>query len=279
MSAYRKTTERLTMGSNNSYGMSLGQIFSLAIKRWWIILIAVVLGAALLFAYTYFLVEPMYTASARIGIRVMDMNAYNESMTGQKVAKDCAFILMSDITFDMVVNELNGTARKDGTIRNYSNAKLRGMISTEIDEDTRFFRVHVSSSDPEEARLVCESLINAFCVVLDENNFIKDAGGIILNHPTLPSSPSSPNTTSNVILGAAMGFVLSLAALVALSFLKDTMDSEETIISAYGEKIPVLAVIPDANSGAAAYKKYSKKYGYVYGRGYAPEDTADQNKK
>ena len=133
MSAYRKTTERLTMGSNNSYGMSLGQIFSLAIKRWWIILIAVVLGAALLFAYTYFLVEPMYTASARIGIRVMDMNAYNESMTGQKVAKDCAFILMSDITFDMVVNELNGTARKDGTIRNYSNAKLRGMISLALE--------------------------------------------------------------------------------------------------------------------------------------------------
>ena len=261
---------------SNSYGMSLGQIFSLAIKRWWIILIAVVLGAALLFAYTYFLVQPVYTASARIGIRVMDMNAYNESMTGQKVAKDCALILMSDITFDIVANELNGTKRADGTIRQYSNANLRGMTSTEIDEDTRFFLVHVTCNDPEEARLVCESIIEAFCEVLDENNFIKDAGGIILNHPTLPSSPSSPNMTSNVILGGAIGFVISLAILVAFAFLKDTMDSEETIISAYGEKIPVLAVIPDANTGAAAYKKYSKKYGYVYGRGYAPEEIEKQ---
>lgn len=263
------------MGSN-SYGMSLGQIFSLAIKRWWIILIAVILGAALLFAYTYFLVEPMYTASARIGIRVMDMNAYNESMTGQKVAKDCAFILMSDITLDRVVTELNDAVKEDGSSRNYSNGSLRGMIHTEIDEDTRFFLVHVTSNDPKEAQLVCDLLISAFCDVLDENNFIKDAGGIILNHPTLPSSPSSPNTTSNVMLGAIGGFVLSLAALVALGFLKDTMDSEDTIISAYGEKIPVLAVIPDANSGAAAYKKYSKKYGYVYGRGYAPEEIAEQ---
>ena len=278
MSAYRKTTERLTMGSN-SYGMSLGQIFSLAIKRWWIILIAVVLGAALLFAYTYFLVQPMYTASARIGIRVMDMNAYNESMTGQKVAKDCALILMSDITFDRVVTELNGTVKEDGTTRSYSNAKLRGMIHTEIDEDTRFFLVHVTSNDPKEAQLVCDSLINAFCDVLDENNFIKDAGGIILNHPNLPSAPSSPNTTSNVILGAGVGFVVSLAVLVALAFLRDTMDSEDTIISAYGEKIPVLAVIPDANSGAAAYKKYSKKYGHVYGRGYAPEEVAEQKQE
>jgi capsular polysaccharide biosynthesis protein len=250
-------------------------MFSLALKRWWIILIAMVLGAALLFAYTYFLVEPMYTSTARIGIRVVQMNAYNESLTGQKVAKDCSAILLSDVTLDVVADKLNqtsGPAKSSGPNPTYSNAKLRGMITTTIDEDTRFFDVSVSSNDPQEAKRVCDAVINAFCSVLKETNYINEAEGIILNYPNMPTSPSSPNKTTNTVIGAIIGLVISLACLLVEGFVNDTIDGEDWIIGAYGDKIPMLAVIPDANSNAAAYKKYTKKYGYGYGHGYAPHE-------
>ncbi len=249
----------------NSYGMSLGQIFSLALKRWWIILIAMVLGAALLFAYTYFLVEPMYTSTSRIGVKVMQMNAYNDSVTGQQVAKECSDILLSDITLDKVAGKLDQSAE-------YTNARLRGMISTVVDEETRFFDVSVTSNDPDEAKRVCDAVINAFCDALKEEKLINEAEGIILNYPNMPTSPSSPNKTTNTVIGAIIGLVISLACLLVVGFVNDTIDGEDWIIGAYGDKIPMLAVIPDANSNAAAYKKYTKKYGYGYGHGYAPHE-------
>ena len=251
---------------SNSYGMSLGQIVSLAFKRWWIILIAVVLGAALLFAYTYFFVAPMFTSSARIGIRVLQMNAYNESMTAQKVAKECSDILLADITLDSAAEQLNAA----GNTR-YTSASLRAMITTIIDEDTRFFDVNVTYTNPVEANRVCQTVINSFCDTLAERELIKEGEGIVLNYPTKPTSPSSPNIITNTLVGGILGLVISFFAMFIVGFLKDTVDCEDYLLNTYGEKFPILAVIPDANSRQSGYRRYTKKYGYGYGYGYGDE--------
>ena len=245
--------------------MSLGQIFSLALKRWWIIVIAMVLGAALMFGYTYYFVAPMYTSRALTGVKVPDMNAYNDSMTGQKVARECSDILMSDITLDKAAAELNS----EGAGVFYTAARLRSMISTVVDEETRFFQVHVTNGDAKEAQRVCQKVIESFNVILKEKNIINEAEGITLNYATLPTSPSSPNMTTNTVLGAIIGLVISLGVLLVVGFFKDSIDGEDFLVSVYGDKIPVLAVLPDANTGSAYYKRYAKKYGY----GYADEQA------
>ena len=253
------------MGSN-SYVMSLGQIFLLALKRWWIILIAMVLGAALMFGYTYYLVTPMYTSKALTGVKVPDMNAYNDSMTGQKVARECSDILMSDITLDRAAAELNS----EGMGIFYTGAKLRSMIGTVVDEETRFFQVHVTNADPKEAQRVCQKVIESFNVILKEKNIINEAEGITLNYATLPTSPSSPNMTTNIVIGALIGLIISFGVLIIIGFFKDSIDGEDFLVSVYGDKIPMLAVLPDANTSSAYYKKYARKYGY----GYADDQLA-----
>lgn len=257
---------------SNAYTMSLGQIFSIALKRWWIILIATLLGAALMFSYTYFFVQPLYTSEARIGIKIPDMNAYNDSMTGQKVARECSDILQSDITLNRAAQDLND----DGVAIEYTGAHLRKLITTVVDEDTRFFAVMVTSKTPEEAQRVCQAIITSFNIVIKEQNIINSAEGIVLDEATLPASPSSPNMTTNVFVGAIIGLVISLAILLVFAFLKDAVDCEDYIINTYGQKAPMLAVIPDANSRTYGYRRYTKKYGYGYGYGYAPTETTDK---
>ncbi len=265
--------------NENNYGVSVSQILKPALKRWWVILIATVLGAVLLFGYTYFFVEPMYTSTARIGIKVINdnMSAYNDSLTGQKVANECSDILLSDITLDRVTEELNKPvlSKSSGTSVTYTNGKLRGMITTIIDPDTRYFDVNVKGNDPEEVKRVCETVINAFCDVLKEKKLINEAEGIILNYPQVPTGPSSPNLTLNVVIGAMLGAIISLAVFVVIGFFKDSIDGEDWLISEYKDRIPMLAVIPDANSSSGGYKKYAKRYGYGYG--YHPSDkTGDR---
>ena len=258
---------------SNSYGMSLGQIFSLAFKRWWIIALAVILGGALMFAYTYFFVQPVYTSEARIGIKIPEMNAYNDSMTGQKVARECSDILRSDITLNKAAQALNA----EGTGVEYTGANLRSMISTVVDDDTRFFSVRVNNTDPKEAQRICSAVIDAFNVVIKEHNIINSAEGIVLDDATLPTRPTSPNYTTNTLIGAIVGLVVSFFSMFILGFLKDTVDCEDYIISMYGDKIPVLAVIPDANTRNYGYRRYTKRYGYGYGYGYGynPEQKSD----
>ncbi len=251
--------------------MSLGQIFSLAFKRWWIIVIAVVLGAALLFAYTYFFVSPMYTSSARIGIRVLQMNAYNESMTAQKVAKECSDILLADITLDSAAEQLNATGNTS-----YTSGSLRAMLTTVIDEDTRFFDVRVTHTDPVEANRVCQTVIDSFCNTLAERELIKEGEGIILNYPTKPRSPSSPDIATNTLVGGILGLIISFFSMLTLGFLRDSVDCEDYILNTYGEKLPILAVIPDANSRSYGYRRYTKKYGYGYGYGYETKTQEDE---
>ncbi len=259
------------MMESNTYGMSLGQIFALAFKRWWIILVVAILGAALMFAYTYLFVQPVYTSEARIGIKIPDMNAYNDSMTGQKVARECSDILQSDITLNKAAESLNAS----GSGTSYTGIKLRSMISTVVDDDTRFFFVKVKSTDPKEAQSVCSAVIVAFNAVIKEQNIINSAEGIILDEATLPTSPTSPNYTTNTLIGSIIGLVISFFSMLFVGFLKDTVDCEDYIIGTYGDKIPVLAVIPDANSRSYGYRRYTKKYGYGYGYGYHPSQISD----
>lgn len=259
---------------SNSHGMSLGQIFAIALKRWWIILIAAVLGAGLMLGYTHYFVQPLYTSEARIGVTIPDMNAYNDSMTGQKVARECSDILRSDLTLNRAASKLNN----ENPNITYTGANLRAMVSTVVDEETRFFSVRVTSRTPAEAQRVCEAVITSFNVVLKDRNIINSAEGIILDDATYPTSPSSPDMTTNALVGAVIGFVISLAILLVIGFFTDAVDGEDYIINTYGHKVPMLAVIPDANSGSRGYKKYSRKYGYGYGYGYGYEPKGTEDK-
>ena len=66
-----------------------------------------------------------------------------------------------------------------------------------------------------------------------------------------------------MIVGALIGALGALVALLLREFLDDGIDSEDYLTSVYGE-IPLLAVIPDAqelkNGSYRKYKSYYKRY-------------------
>ena len=63
---------------------------------------------------------------------------------------------------------------------------------------------------------------------------------------------------------ALVGVVLSFGALLVIHFLKDALDGEDWLIDTFKDSIPMLAVIPDANSPGRGYRKYSVGDGYRY---------------
>ena len=250
-----------------NYEVSLGQLCRVALKHWWVILIAVILGVVLAVCYVSFLATPMYTTHAKVGVSNLNMSAYQEYIGGQTVSKDCETIITSNGTLEMAAESLNKSeeAAKFGKV--YTHQSLVAMMQTSGTDQSRYIEVKVTSDNPEEAKMICDHILIAFSRYLEEENPLNGAEGQVIHHPDLPTAPSSPNKSLTVILGALIGFVLSLGALLVAYFAKDALDGEDWLIDSYREHIPMLSVIPDADSSGKSYKKYSSKYGY----GYSPK--------
>ncbi len=259
---------------DKSYTVSIGQLVSIVIKRWWIVLIATVVGAASFFAYSNYFVSPTYTTRAMLGVTsVGNMTDYQQTLIGQTIAKECSEILTANITLDRAAERLNSHSfEENGGVpyRVYTTDVLKSMIETTTSTESRYFTVSVESTYPAETKLVCDTVTQEFCDVLIDENLIGEAEGRIIHRAVVPEAPSSPNIMMNTVLGALIGIIISCGSLICISLLKDRIDSEDWLVEKYNDNIPVLAVIPDADSasGTRRQRRYSSKYGKNYSYGY-----------
>ncbi len=251
-----------------SYSISVAQLFFMVLKRWWIVVIAVVVGAGSLLAYSKFIAEPMYKTKAMLGVTIVDsMSDYQQTLIGNTIAKESSEILTANITLERAANLLN--QKSD---RTYTADMLRAMIVTTTSTESRYFTVTVESNSPTEAKLICDTVTQSFCDVLVDENLMKGAEGRIIHHAVVPSSQSSPNVLANTVIGALLGLIVSAAVLIMIGFFNDVIDSEDWLVATFKDEMPVLAVIPDAEAplGGRKYRNYTRKYGYRYS-GYAPK--------
>ena len=239
----------------NVYEISVGQIFRIALKHWWVILIALVLGAAIALVYVSFFVTPSYTTYAKVGIKTENMSDYQSTLVANSIAQEGSDIIVSNITLQRAADYLNAD-KNASKYRVYTPDNLLSMLKTSIPSESRFFDVEIRSTDPNEAKIVCDAVVKAFCDVLVENDVMDGAEGKIIHNPVVPKAPSSPNKTLTVILGMLIGFVLSFGAILVAYFIKDALDGEDWLIDSYKDKIPMLSVIPDSESSGKGYRKY-----------------------
>ena len=256
-----KNKWRKDIMSENVYEISVGQVFRIALKHWWIILAAALLGAVIAFGYVTLFVTPSYMTFAKVGVNNVQMSSYQDFITGQTIAKESSDILTSNITLEKAAAKLNADPNLS---RVYTPDNILAMIRTRTTEQSRYFDVEVYSTDPNEAKIVCQTVVDTFCEVLAEENVMFGGEGKVIHHPVVPKAPSSPNTTLTVIIGVLVGLVISFVVLLVIHFSKDALDGEDWLIDSYKDKIPMLAVIPDANMSGKSYRKYYSKHQYGY---------------
>ena len=166
----------------------------------------------------------------------------------------------------MAAERLNNYAfpENDGMkYREYSAEVLATMVSASSSSDSKYFTLSVTSIYPEEAKIVADMVIEAFCVGVSRDDLLAKGGaeGKVVHMPTVPQSPTTPNKTVNTLIGAVIGILVSCVAVIIAHFASNRLQSEEWLITTYGDSIPLLAVIPDASSTEYRYdrKYYSNK--------------------
>lgn len=229
-----KQADRMSMDmQNEEMEIDLLDLFHEMMHKIWLIVLAIVLGAAISFGVTQFMITPMYTASSQIYIltKTTSVTSLADIQIGAQLTSDFALLTKSRPVVESVIDNLN---------LDYTYNELVGKVTTENPSGTRILKLVVSDANPERAK----EIANEFAEVLAERiaYVMTTDRPKIVEEAVTPKAPSSPNLMKNMVMGALVGAVLSVGIIVMMYLLNDTIQTEEDVKKYLG--LQTLAALP-----------------------------------
>ncbi len=188
---------------NTARVLTLRDLWRVFARRWAVIVLAAVLGAALLFAGTRYLVPPKYESTAtlyvlRQGRERDEVYTQADFTLALNVVNDCAYMLQSREVLDDVITQL---------APDMQTQELERGLTVENPEGTRVLEVSVITGD---ARLSKE-LADAVCRIGAEK--IAQSMGVrqvsVYAYGTLADTPCSAAGPAECALAALLAAVLA----------------------------------------------------------------------
>ena len=235
--------------------INLKRLLDALMNRAWVTILAAVLCAAISLGGTLLLITPKYESSAMFYVNNSDISVggatlslTNSDLTASRGLVDTYIVILE--TRETLVDVI------DYAGVNYDYETLQKMIQAESVEETQVFKVTVTGTDPVET----EQIASAIAYILPKriSGIVEGTSAKVVDSAVVPTAPSSPSYTVNTLVGFALGFLLSAAAIVLRELFDITIRSEEDIQQVC--KYPVLVSVPDMNAaGKGGYYSGDKK--------------------
>ncbi len=246
--------------NKNKYEIDVMQILEMLLKRWWILVLALVLCVGAAFAYTKICVTTTYTSTTSVHVRGGgNLNIYQAILAGQYQSNDYPYILYSRDTLEEAAANLNAQITANGGEAKYNAANLRGMVSYSMVEDSNIFQIKVTGLDPEETKLVADEVSRVFKIRTEQISKAEIADMDV--ETARLGARNSSGMSRNIIIGAVLGLIIGAGITILLGINNDVIYSDEWLLSRFKDEIPLLASIPDSNlpkskKGYSRYKYY-----------------------
>lgn len=236
--------------------IDLLRLLKVLLKKAWIIIICTLLAGIIAFMYSALLIDPQYQARAMmyvnnssfsIGSTSFSISA-SELSAARSLLDLYVVILKSRTTLERIIDE-SGVS--------YTTDELSAMLSAKSVSSTEVFEIVCTSTDPEEAKLI----VNTVTEVLPDRIYeIVDGSSVrIVDDAVTPKRKSAPSNTRNALIGMLIGFVASAGIIILLDLLDNTVHDENYLLDTYD--IPMLASVPNMNSKKTNgyYREYGAK--------------------
>lgn len=219
------------------------------VKRLWLILLIGLACGALTFTVTKLFVHPTYRCgfTAYINNKHATINKETLSSSDVNAAKELVLTYSKIIKSNTILSE----AIKENNL-DYSVKQLKGMVGTEIQDQTEIIQVYVVAPSPEDAYEVAVAISTVS--PKEMANIVEGSSMKIVEYPQVPDSIYSPSYFRYSLLGAGIGMLITIIILIVRYLSNDTITDEGEVENRFA--VPVLGVIPDNNAG------HSGKYGY-----------------
>lgn len=256
---------------NDVIEIDLMHILEVLLARVWTIIISGAVGAAILFVVATFMITPKYQSSAMFYVNNNNLNIGSASFSisssdisaSQSLVDTYIVILKTRNTLETVIE-------KSGI--KYTYAQLSGMISAAAVNSTEVFRVTVTSTDPNEACKIANSIADVLPDKISE--IVTGSGAKIVDYAVVNAKKVSPSIKKYTAIGLLIGAALSCIVIILEDIFDDTIRDDTFLLSTY-EDIPTLAIIPNLlNSKSNSY--YYNNYAYKYGAYYKKPETQEK---
>lgn len=185
--------------------MDLQELVAVLRRRWAVFVGLTLIGALSALAFTA-VQEREYTATATVLVQPASGQSTNDLNSGatlvERVVQTYAALAVTPVVLEPAAQTLGLT----------SGAELRGAVSTAISSGTTFVTISVKSSSPEfaaeAANVIGDELARAVADIAPKQS---GQAAIVLDTITPavpPSSPSSPDLVTNVLVGTLAGLLL-----------------------------------------------------------------------
>ena len=214
--------------------IDLTELFDYFLKRALYIFITVIACLVIGLTYTIFLKEPKYKSDVNVIIVNKDKQTtslQSDLAANQKLAATYRELVGSRRILNQVIDNLD---------LNYSIGQLQQMISVENVNDTEIIKITVSSSEPNEAKVIANEKAKIF---QDEVKDIYNLENIsIVDKAILAKEPYNINIVKESVIYIALGMVLSCGVIFVIYYFDNTIKSIDQVEKRLG--VPVIGTVP-----------------------------------
>ena len=213
------------------------------------IIACVIVGGAAAFAYTYFMVTPLYRATSKMYVASATYNSIvdiYDMQLGSQLALDYEQLILSRPLMEDVAEALE---------LNVSPNAISSMVSIYNPEETRIITITVTCPDPQLAADLANEIAYHASIYLPR--IMESPAPNIYEDALVPTKKSSPSYSRNTLLGAMLVAVVYCGILVVRYLMDDSFTTPEDISRYFG--VQPLAVIPEGDFGADHSRHTRKK--------------------
>lgn len=226
---------------NDEIEIDLKELFFMLLVNWKLILLAMLLGTALLGAWHTLRVTPAYEAEAELYIRTntsddKDTLTYSDLQISAGLTEDYAKIIKSRTVLNRVIENLD---------LGLTYAQLETMVTAENPDSTHIMEIRVVTDDPEKS---CEIVNEVLQVSVDQiSQIVGNNEPPVIDYAELEAvTDVTPSMAKYLVIGALLGIVAASALLVVRMLLSTSIKTEDDVEKYLN--LPVLTAVPYYNT-------------------------------
>ena len=219
--------------------IDLREVFLILLGKLWLILLVGIFTASIAFAYSQFVMDPVYESTTQIYILNKKENntvTYSDVQLGTQLTKDYAELIESRYVLEEVIEELQLQEANPGL--NYE--AMLGKIKVTTPSDTRILAITVSDTDPVLAMEIANSIREVAAIHI--KNVMDIEAVNVVDTANLPTEKSSPSVFKWTVIGGFIGAFLVMAVVLVWYLLDDTIKNSDDVERYLG--LSTLALIP-----------------------------------
>ncbi|MGO4936199.1 YveK family protein [Fundicoccus sp. Sow4_H7] len=223
--------------------ISLLEIFQFLIKHSFTIIFSTLVGAVIAALVAIFLINPTYSSRAELIVNQRSTEAttiaQSDINTSIMLINTYRNIILADSTVQMVNDELGNR---------FSNNEIKEALNVTQQQNSQTFVVSAEMESPQDAQEVVQTTIDVFSRQVQDFYQTSNPNIMILSPASFNPNRVSPNVLLYTMIGAMLGFIISLGILFINTAL-DTRIKNPSFVEELGlVNLGGITDIADANS-------------------------------